>query len=328
MTPKERFQRAVRFQKPEDYVSFMELEFQITEEYVGKQLVLGEEFAGLSAKEKERAHHENAQAMIAVMEKAGHDAVKEMGGYWEAAPGHPAFMWLPSMEDRLDYVRIFKQEAGERYFLLGNVGATMSIPSGDQLYDYVEKLFDEPQLIHEESESLLHQGLSDGVKLIDAGCDGIINASDIAFNTGTFISGEMLEEFFFPYFDRWVEETKRRGALTVWHTDGNINKVLPRAVAAGVEAIQCIDPLGGMDIVALKKEWYGKTALIGNLDCSLLQTGAREEVEAAAKAVLEGCKGDGGFVLSCCNAVFKGITGERYQWLVDSRYRFGKEEAC
>ena len=42
MTPKERFQRAVRFQKPEDYVSFMELEFQITEEYVGKQLVLGE----------------------------------------------------------------------------------------------------------------------------------------------------------------------------------------------------------------------------------------------------------------------------------------------
>jgi hypothetical protein len=36
MTPKQRFVAALNFQKPDDYVSFMEIEFQIYEEYVGK----------------------------------------------------------------------------------------------------------------------------------------------------------------------------------------------------------------------------------------------------------------------------------------------------
>lgn len=142
---------------------------------------------------------------------------------------------------------------------------------------------------------------------------------------GTFISPEMLDEFFFPYFYKWVEEAKRLGAYTIWHTDGNISSILDRAVESGVNAIQCIDPLAGMDIIRLKKELYGKIALIGNVDCSVLQNGTGEEIEQAAKYVLEGCKGNGGFVLSGCNAIFKGITADNYQVMVDARYKYGQE---
>ena len=326
MRPKQRFLDALNFCKPQDYVAFMELEFQISKEYVGRELLLGNDFARLSSREKDIAQHTNAQILIDVMQKAGHDACKELGGYWEAAPGHPAYMWLPTFEDRLEFVRVFKQEAGEEYFMFGNLGATMSIPTGEQLYSYIENLFEHPEKIHEQSESLLCQAIEDGVRLIEAGCDGIINASDIAFNTGTFISPEMLHEFYFPYFDRWVDATHKVGAIAMWHTDGNINAVFERAVHSKVDAIQCIDPLGGMDIVALKEKYDGRVTLVGNIDCSMLQLSSKEEVDTSIRQVIEGCKGSGGFVLSGCNAIFKGISAERYQWMVDARYHYGKEE--
>ncbi|MEG0896715.1 MAG: uroporphyrinogen decarboxylase family protein [Ruthenibacterium sp.] len=325
MKPKQRFMDAVHFKKPQDYVSSMELEFQITQEYVGRELIMGAAFASLSRAEKEKAHARNAEIMFEVVCKAGHDAVKELGGYWEAAPGVPAYMWLPTLEDRLDYVRAFKRVAKDEVYLFGNLGATMAIPAGDELYAVVEKLYDEPEEIHAENEKLLQEGIEQGKRLMDAGCDGIINASDIAFNSGTFLSTEMLSEFFFPYFNRWVDAVKSDGGIAVWHTDGNINKVIDKAIESGVHAIQCVDPLGGMDIVELKKQVQNKLCLIGNIDCSLLQLGTASEIEAACKKVIEGCKGDGGFVLSGCNAIFKGIPAENYQVLVDSRYKYGKE---
>lgn len=325
MTPKQRFLDAIHFRKPQDYVAYMELEFQITKEYVGRELVMGKDFGALTTKEKDVAHHRNAEILIQCAEKAGHDAIRELGGYWEVAPGVPAYMWLPTLEDRLEFVRVLKREVGDTYFLLGNLGATMCIPDGEHIYEVVERLFDEPEEIQKENEALLQKGIEDGKRLMEAGCDGIINASDIAFNTGTFLSPAMLDEFFFPYFNRWVEAVKSDGGVTIWHTDGNINQVMDRAVASGVNAVQCIDPLGGMDIVALKKQVNGKLCLIGNIDCSLLQLGSREEIVNACRTVLEGCKGDGGFILSGCNAIFKGIPAENYQLVVDCRYRYGKE---
>ena len=326
MTPKQRFLDAVHFKKSRDYIPHMEIEFQISKEYVGRELIMGEQFARLSPREKDAAHHENAQILIECIQKAGHDAVRELGGYWESAPGQPAYMWLPTFEDRLEFMKILKKEGGEEFFIFGTLGATLCIPSGDQIYDLVEQLYDRPEVLHRENERLLKQGIEDGKRLMEAGCDGIINASDIAFNTGTFLSPKMLDEFFFPYFNRWVHAVKQDGGITVWHTDGNINAVIDRTLESGVHAIQCVDPLGGMDIVELKKRVKNRLCLIGNIDCSLLQLGGEIQIEAACKRVIEGCKGEGGFVLSGCNAIFKGIPAENYQVMVESRYKYGREQ--
>jgi len=64
---------------------------------------------------------------------------------------------------------------------------------------------------------------------------------------------------------------------------------------------------------------------LGNINCSNLQSASKEEIEKEVKRVVEGCKGSGGFVLSGCNAIFKGIPAENYQVMVDSRYKYGNE---
>lgn len=325
MTPKQRFEAAMKHQRPEDYVAFMEIEFHIYEEYIGKKLIIGYEFDKLSSSEKEKALHLNAEIMIQTAEKAGHDAIRNLSGYWEISPGRPAFIWLPGQEAQLRQLQILKKIAGDRYFIIGNSGGTMGIPDGEHLYEFVTELYENPGEVKGKNEKMLQKGIENQWKVLEAGADAIINCCDVAFNNGPFISPQMMDEFFFPYFNRWVDSLKSQGIISIWHTDGNLMPLMDRILESGVTAIQCVDPLGGMDIVEVKKQVDGRLALIGNIDCSMLQFGPKDKVEAEVKRVVEGCKGNGGFALCGCNAIFQGIPAEHYQVMVDSRYKYGRE---
>lgn len=325
MTPKQRFEAAMKHQKPDDYVAFMELEYQIHKEYIGKEMVLGFEFDKLSAAEKEKAINKNVEIMIETAEKAGHDAIRNVGGYWEISPGEPAYLWMPGEEAQLAMLKALTKAVGDKYFIIGNGGGTMSIPDGNHLLEFVYNLYENPDEIKANLEKKLTKALEFQKKQMEIGVDCFINCGDVAFNNGPFISPEMCDEFLFPYFNRWVESVKSQGLFTIWHTDGNIMPLMERILESGVTAIQCIDPLGGMDIVPLKKQMKNKLVLIGNVNCTTLQLGPKEKIEKEVKTVVEGCKGEGGFILSGCNAIYKGISAENYQIMVDARYKYGRE---
>jgi uroporphyrinogen decarboxylase len=325
MTPKQRFEAAMNFKKPEDFVAFMEIEFHIYREYLGKTTIVGQDFVKLSPKEREKAHYINAEILVEMAEKAGHDAIKDIGGYWEISPGEPAYQWMPDIESRVEHMKALKKVAGDKFFLLCSNGCPLGIPDGNHINDYVIDLYENPDLIKEQSEKATNGAIFVQNKLLEAGADGVLNACDVAFNSGPFISPDKMDEFFFPYFNRWAEECNKNGIISIFHTDGNIMPIMDRILESGVRAIQCIDPLGGMDIVELKKQVNGRLALVGNINCSNLQMGSKEEIENEVKRVVEGCKGDGGFVLCGCNAIFKGIPADNYQVMVDARYKYGKE---
>lgn len=326
MTPKQRFESAMRFRQPDDMVSYMEVEFQLYEELVGEDPVVGFEFAKMTAREKERALCRNAEIIVQTAEKAGQDVVQPFGGYWEVAPGKPALLWLPDRESQLDMLKALKKAAGEKYFILAKAGPTMCIPDGEHIYSFVEDMYDRPDEMKQELENRLQHSIEWQKKLLEAGADGIMNPADIAFNSGPFISPAKCDEFFFPYFNRWIEWLSSQNIISIWHTDGNIMPLMSRTLESGVTAIQCIDPIAGMDIVELKKQVDGKLALIGNINIANLENGTTEEIDAEVKRVVEGCKGNGGFALSACNAIFKGIPIENYRAMVEARYTYGREE--
>ena len=263
--------------------------------------------------------------MVETAEKAGHDAIRDIGGYWEVA-GHPAELWLPDLESRLGQIEALKKVAGDNYFIIGTISTLMGIPDGDHIYEFVADLYENPDKIKFLNETYTNEGIETQYRMLDAGADGILNAVDVAFNNGPFISPAHMDEVFFPYFNKWVESLKSQGIMSIWHTDGNLIPIMDRIIESGVTAIQCVDPLGGMDIVEVKKMVGDKLTLIGNIDCSLLQLGPKEKIEEEVKRVVESCKGDGGFVLSCCNAVFKAISAENYSAMTEARRKYGKEK--
>ena len=323
MTPKQRFTAALNFREPDDKVSMMEVEFQIHKEYVGEALTVGHEFASLTRSQKDYALKRNAEIMIQTAQKAGHDVIREIGGYWEVSPGVPTKLWLPDFEDRLEQIRLVKQMAGDEFLILCFAAWFIGIPKGDMIDDFVTTLYEDPDSLYVTAESMLKSSIEAQKRYIDAGADGIGAAADIAFKSGTFLSPAQLDEFFFPYFFRWVESVKQEGLYSVWHTDGNLNAVMDRVIKSGVSALQCVDPLADMDIIGLKEQVYGKLALIGNLDCSILQFGPEEAIENESRRIIEGCKAGGGFVFGGCNAIFDGIPARHYQVMVNARDMYG-----
>jgi uroporphyrinogen decarboxylase len=319
MTGKERFIAALSHAEP-DRPASMEIEFQIYESYIGKPLIVGHAFDALSAKEKAIALEKNADRMVETAEKAGLDVIRPVGGYWEVAPGVPAMLWLRDRADQLTLLQAVKRRAGNRFFVLGTAGAGLGIPDGLHLRECVDSLYDEPEAMHAALNAAADDGVAWSFRQFDAGADGIINCVDVAFNTGTFFSPRQMDEFHFPYFNRWVDGVRGAGKWAIWHSDGNLNAILDRVLDSGVHALQCVDPMAGMDIVALHERFRGRLALIGNIDCALLQHGPVERIRAEARRLIDGCRG-GGFAIGCCNAVYPEIPAEHYQVMVDEKMR-------
>jgi uroporphyrinogen decarboxylase len=324
MKPKERFEIALNGGCPDDKVAFMEIEFHIYEEYVGKKLVVGYDFEALSAKEKEKALYRNAEIMVETAQKAGHDAIRSIFAYWEIGPGVPTVLWYKDQESILGQIRALKKVSGDEYYILGSAAATHGIPSGEHFSEYVTQLFERPDELKTMYENTLRASHEYTCLQLEAGADNVINCCDVAFNNGPFISPDMMDEFFFPYFNRWVDSMKQMGKTSLWHTDGNLNPIMDRVLQSGVTAIQCVDPLGGMDIVELKQCIGNRLTMIGNINCSTLQLGTHEEIAECVTRVIEGCKNQGGFILSGCNAIFHGIPAENYQIMVDLRNTVGR----
>ena len=107
--------------------------------------------------------------------------------------------------------------------------------------------------------------------LIDAGAEFIHIVNDVAFNSGPFISPTQFSEFITPYLIRQVDYIKKRGAIPFVHSDGNITPILDDYLLLEAACFQSVDPMAGMDIAETKKRCYGKMALMGNVQCNLLQ---------------------------------------------------------
>jgi len=323
MTPKERMKAAFDFKQQDDLVPFWELEFQIYPEMFGKDLITGHAFAKLSAKEKERAMHYNAELLVEVAEKLGYCAIRQITGYWEVEPGVGASYWLPDTESQVRQVEILSRLAGDRYMIIGDAPGLIGIPPGNEVMRFVDDMYERPGELKEQAEKMLQWGIAYGRMMAGAGAECLLNCTDIAFNQGTFMSPAQIDEFFTPYFYRLIETLKKEGVYMMFHSDGNLMPVIDMLADSGLNALQCIDPLGGMDIVALKNRMEGKLCLVGNIDCSILQLGTKEQIDENVRHVLENCKFSGGFVLSACNIIFKDIPPENYQVMVDAHKKYG-----
>ncbi len=95
---------ALQKRVPEN-VPTWELEFHHWDQASGRHLVLGREFAALSAAEQRSALALNADIIVSVAGQLHFAAINVPGSYWEIAPGVPAYFWLPD-EARLKQVEL------------------------------------------------------------------------------------------------------------------------------------------------------------------------------------------------------------------------------
>jgi len=291
-----------------------ELEFQLTEELLGKKYHKGEDWLGKSKKEKEKMAKENAELYVEVAEKLGYYAIMET--------------YAPDLETRIETIKEIKKIAGEKYFLLAHGDATYGIPFRN-VEEYCCNFLLKPDEMKENAKKAVKIALEEGKKLLENGLDGFALCSDYCDNRGLFLGPKIFKEFIYPYLCELVEGYKKMGAYVIKHTDGNImylvdgRPVIEYLIDSGPHAIHSLDPTAGVDIREIREKYGNKVCLIGNVDCTLLHRGTREDVRKSCEYALKygmpkkGNNPVGGYIYSTSNVVFKAKTEKENEEILD-----------
>jgi hypothetical protein len=320
---KEDLRAALERRQPSGAVPIWELEFHAWDQVTGQHIVLGSEFCALSPAEQERALEANAEMLLSAAQDLHHAALTVPGNYWEIAPGEPAFYWLPP-EARFRQIELLRKVGKGDLMLVAGSGGVMSMPGASSYVEFCYQLFDAPEEIDRRAQATLEQGLEAAKCLRDLGIEAVFTASDIADNRGLFFNPQQMDRFILPYLRRWAAAVKEMGLYAILHTDGDVRACLEDLAESGLDALQAIDPVAGMEIRQVKAQVGDRLCLCGNVDCGLLVMGTPEQVYVATRGLLLDCKRGGGLVLGASNAVQPEVPISNYQAMIAAWREFGR----
>jgi uroporphyrinogen decarboxylase len=177
-------------------------------------------------------------------------------------------------------------------------------------------------LIERVADHLLAVGL-ESLRRANLHDTGIWIYDDMASNTGPMISPRSWERLFLPVYVKLVSALKAAGAAKViFHSDGNIEPVLPMLIEAGIDGINPVEAKAGMDLPKLKARFGKKLALIGGIDNALVMpSGDRDRIERHMRPVLDAARGGG--VIVGAHSIAPDISVESYEFYREVIERYG-----
>jgi uroporphyrinogen decarboxylase len=190
---------------------------------------------------------------------------------------------------------------------------------------FLMDLIDNPKLAHELLDIANDFAIRLIRKAVHEGADVIVFGDDVAFRTGLMLSPKAFKEFLLPRFKKAVDAVKGEGALCIKHSDGNIWKIMDMVVDAGINGINPLEPVAGMDIHEVKQKYGDRVCLIGNIDCGeLLSRGSTDDVERNVKDTIHVAGPGGGYIMASSNAIHSAVKPENYRAMIAATKKFGK----
>ncbi len=304
MTGKQRFLQALRFEQP-DRPPHFESMFELEQEAFGLKFPDRNDWAT----DRDRKIGTCIEIYQRIVEQYQWDA---LAVYWPW--GDPAG------------VRAAQRAFGGKIAIGGMVGAGLwCIDCIDDWEQFATDLAERRDRIHAEAERRCQDACARIDRLVEAGADFIYLPHDVAFNGGTFCSPADFAEIVTPYLARLVERVKQRGALAFFHSDGNLMTVLDQILDCSPHALQSLDPMAGMDLAVVKQRTHGRMALMGNVQCNLMQDGPREAIRRSARYCLEHGSPGGGYIFSTSNTIFPGMPLPHYEYMLEVFREFCRE---
>lgn len=320
MNKREDMKAALERRKSGGAVPLWELEFQAWDAASGRHVVLGHEFEALSPAEQEKAMYANAEIMISVAADMHYAALTGPNAYWNHSPGRLAYYCMPD-DTRFRQMEILRELAPKDLMLIGTTGG---IIGADYSHEFCRRLLEEPEGIDGMAKDCLRGALERARRFRDCGTEAVVSPSDIADNSGPFFNPDQMGRWILPYLEQWSQAVREMGMYTILHTDGNLTRYIYAIAATGLDAVQAVDPVAGMDMRKVKDIVGDRLCLCGNIDCGLLLKGRPEEIYEATRSLLIDCKADGGLVLGASNAVQPDVPMKNYRAMIQAWKEFGQ----
>lgn len=123
-------------------------------------------------------------------------------------------------------------------------------------------------------------------------------ADDLGMQNTLLISPRMFEQFVAPRLQKMAELAHRYDIKLLLHSDGNIEKLIPRLTALGVDILDPIQP-EAMDPLKIKAKFGGHLCLRGGISAQrTLAHGTVDDVVAETRRIIAHLAPGGGYIVA------------------------------
>jgi uroporphyrinogen decarboxylase len=276
-----------------------------------------------------------------VLRRDGNEAVLRWWKHKMGTPEHVAFgingpeKWfqlkplLTASRDRVRWHEFWPRyrrakEAG-RFICFAGVEVIESVKDTLGHEMMCRAMIKQPEWLHDVFETYCQFEI-DMFRLCEAEgfvCDGAFIYGDIAYKNGPFMSPQHYREFVYPCHKRFFDEFHRRGMPVIFHSDGDIRKLIPHFIDAGVDMIQPMEARASMDVRELAPQYGDRLGFCGNIDVTVLTTNDRERIRAELHSKLAAAMPYRGYIYHSDHSIPAGVTLDTYRWLLAEVRRFG-----
>jgi len=186
-------------------------------------------------------------------------------------------------------------------------------------------LVEEPELVRRLVQMSVEINIQMAREVARYGADFIFTGDDYASTDGPFMSPKCFREFFYPGMKRAIAGFHEAGLPVIKHTDGNIIPLIDMILDSGIDCLDPIDPIAGLDIGVMKQKYGDRVALKGNVDCAQTLTfGTEQQVVEETRAVIRKAAAGGGLILSSSNSIHSSVKPGNYLAMWNAVRMYGK----
>ena len=149
-------------------------------------------------------------------------------------------------------------------------------------------------------------------------------ADDLGMQNSLLISPRMFEKFVAPRLQKMAELAHRYDIKLLLHSDGNIEKIIPRLIELGVDILDPIQP-EALDPLKIKAKFGKQLCLRGGISAQhILTHGTVDDVVAETQRIITGLAPGGGYILAPGHPVLTvDIPTENIIAMYDTAFKYG-----
>ena len=170
---------------------------------------------------------------------------------------------------------------------------------------FIRDLYTNEKFVNSLLDKMLKYRMETGRRYIEIGADIIQLGDDFGMQTGMLIPPALWRKYFKPRMKILIDDIKKHShnsAYIFYHSDGNIEPIIPELIEIGVEILNPIQP-ECMDPAKIKRKYGDKLVLHGTISVqTTLPFGTVEGVEKEVISRIKMCGENGGLIVAPTHA--------------------------
>jgi uroporphyrinogen decarboxylase len=152
--------------------------------------------------------------------------------------------------------------------------------------------------------------------------DALWYFSDLCYKNGMLFSPAFYTEIIMPYHKKIFDFCRQRNIKIIYHSDGNITKLLPLLIESGIDCIQPLEARQGNNVIKLKKEYGDTVSFMGNINVDELAMTQQRIYEEVCPKIMT-AKENGGYLFHSDHSIPPSVSFENYTYTVEIAAKTG-----